>query len=72
MVPHTGMMRNYINRKILVGSKIEMVNWSLHPICNMLEHHPDPSVASSCAPCIEFSYNNSRPCPYFSKLGWSA
>lgn len=61
----------YVGRKLVVGTKIQIVNWNIHPLCNMLQHHPNLSTRTSSSACIQITYNNSLPSPYFSKLGWT-
>lgn len=60
----------YVQEKVVVGSKIEIVNWNIHPVCNILAFHPTQEASTSGLTCIQINYNNSRPAHYWSKLGY--
>lgn len=70
VISSTNALTPYINKKIVVGSKLEIVNWNIYPIGNIISYHPNPNIAKSRFFCIEFNYNNSLPSPYFCKLEW--
>ena len=52
LISMSNELYQFVNTKIVIGSKIEIVNWSIHPVCNILECHPDPLVRNSDCFCI--------------------